>query len=407
LGYPYLSLYILALGGSTIEVGFINMLGMIAGIFLYPLGGLIADKRGRVKIISYSTILFAVAHLFYVFAWNWQTIALGQFLSMLFLFYMPAMNALEADSLPARERGKGFSIILAVPDAIRIIAPYLGGWLISNAGGGDEGLILALRFCFGVSTVVGFVIAWIRIKYLKETLRSDEVEAGGSGKLDLLGMLKESYLDIVPQIRWMNWPLKTIVMIQVVTAFSVSLTAPYWIIYAKEMIGLSVYQWSVALLISGVVGVTTAFPIGVLIDRYGARRMILISLALSAFVPLAYLYLPFMIDAFLGVVVIVCIMAVINQISMPAFATIIANMIPRNRRGRCFSLLGGRGIASAPDPYWGGGFLLFPFSAAGVYLGGYIYTFDAALPWYIMSFTMLISLVMVYRWVVAPAETHE
>ncbi|MBS7620310.1 MFS transporter [Candidatus Bathyarchaeota archaeon] len=97
---PFLSLYILALGGTPIEIGFVNMLGLIAGIFLYPLGGYIADKKGRVKLIIYSTIIFTISGLFFVFAWSWEIIAIGHFITQMMLFYSPALNALEADSLP-------------------------------------------------------------------------------------------------------------------------------------------------------------------------------------------------------------------------------------------------------------------------------------------------------------------
>lgn len=359
------------------------------------------------KLIGYSTVLFALAHIFYVFAWSWEVIAFGQFVSMLMLFYMPAMNALEADSLPVKERGKGFAIILAVPDAIRIIAPYLGGWLIANLGGGDEGVISALRIAFGISTVTGFLIAWVRLKYLKETLNKTDIETEGTPNVGWIGVLKESYLGIIPQFKSMNWSMKTIVMIQMVTAFSVSLTAPFWIVYAKEELGLTAYQWGLALLASGVIGVIVAYPIGVLIDKVGPRKMIMISLAFSVVVPLAYLALPWVIDGFTAVVVIMCSMAVINQISMPSFATIIANMIPRNQRGRIFSLIGERGISIATDQFWGGGFLLFPFAAAGVFLGGYIYTYNLHLPWLLMSLTMLISFILVYRWMIQPDTRHE
>ena len=112
--YPFFSLYILALGGTSTEIGLINALGIIAGMILYPVGGYIADKAGRVKLIGYSTFVYTFAHLFFVVANDWRIIALGQFMSQLLLFYMPAMNALEADSLPPGVRGRGFAIMMAV-----------------------------------------------------------------------------------------------------------------------------------------------------------------------------------------------------------------------------------------------------------------------------------------------------
>ena len=50
--YPYFSYYVLALGGSSKEVGFISSIGILAGMFLYPVGGFLADRAGRVKLIG-------------------------------------------------------------------------------------------------------------------------------------------------------------------------------------------------------------------------------------------------------------------------------------------------------------------------------------------------------------------
>ena len=79
--YPYFSFYIAALGGSKQDIGFISSIGILAGLFLYPVGGFLADKSGRVKLIGYSTVLYAFAHIPFVIANDWKTLAVGQFLS--------------------------------------------------------------------------------------------------------------------------------------------------------------------------------------------------------------------------------------------------------------------------------------------------------------------------------------
>jgi len=41
---PYLPLYIKNLGGSPADIGLVKSAAALAGLFLYPLGGYIADK---------------------------------------------------------------------------------------------------------------------------------------------------------------------------------------------------------------------------------------------------------------------------------------------------------------------------------------------------------------------------
>ena len=399
--YPFFSLYILALGGTPTEIGLINSLGILAGMFLYPVGGYIADRSGRVKLIGYSTYLYAIVHLLFVFATNWQAVAAGQFLNQLFLFYVPAMNALAADSLPPGVRGRGFAIMMAVPGAIRIVAPYIGGWIINAYGGGDAGMVQALRLCWGIATVTGLVVATIRTKYLKETLKGDEVGENPSIG-DLPTVLKSAYSSILESMKWMDRPLKVIVLIEMLASLFVAMTAPFWVVYANEVVGLTPYQWGLVMLISGFVGIALALPMGSLVDRFGPRRMILIGMAIAPFTIFLYLYA----GGFFGVVAILCILSLVNNMMMPAFSTLIANMIPRKRRGRLYSLLGERGVTINFGNFWGGGFLLFPPAAVGALLGGYIYKMNTTYLWMIFSTAMVMCLALIYLLVKEPEEAQ-
>ncbi|MBM3291515.1 MFS transporter [Candidatus Bathyarchaeota archaeon] len=49
---PYLSLYILSLSGSKNTIGDVFFYGSIAACLLYPIGGYIADKAGRSKLVG-------------------------------------------------------------------------------------------------------------------------------------------------------------------------------------------------------------------------------------------------------------------------------------------------------------------------------------------------------------------
>jgi len=399
--YPFFSLFILALGGTPTEIGLINSLGIIAGMVLYPMGGYIADRSGRVKLIGYSTYLYTFSHLFFVFATNWQVIAVGQFLSQLLLFYLPAMNALAADSLPPGVRGRGFATMMAIPGSIRIIAPYIGGWIINAYGGGDAGMIQAVRLCWGIATVTGLLVATIRIRYLRETLEEDEVD-GSTSLGSLPSILRSAYSSILESLKWMDRPLRVIVLIEVITSFFVAMTAPFWVVYAKEVVGLTPYQWGIVMLISGFVGIALAFPMGSLVDRLGPKRMILIGMAIA---PLTiFLYLRT--GGFFGVVAVLCVLSLVNSTIMPAFSTLIANMIPRSRRGRLYSLLGERGVTINYGNFWGGGFLLFPPAAAGALLGGYIYKMNTNYLWMILSTAMVICLALTFFLVKEPENAQ-
>jgi MFS family permease len=50
-------------------IGLVNALG---GLFLYPVGGYIADKSGRARLVGLATFLYASSFLLFIFALSWQ-----------------------------------------------------------------------------------------------------------------------------------------------------------------------------------------------------------------------------------------------------------------------------------------------------------------------------------------------
>ena len=402
IAFPFLSLYILALGGTPSEIGLINSLGILAGMILYPVGGHLGDKMGRARLVGYATYAYAISNLLYVFANSWQMVAIAQFFHQILQFYMPAMNALEADSLPPGVRGRGFATMMAIPASVRTIAPYVGGWIITAYGGGDIGIVQAVRLCWFLTFLVGVLVATMRLKYLRETLPPGDLE----DRITLKRMpkiLKDSYAGILESLKWVNKSLWGVITLEVVSSLFIAMTAPFWVVYANSVLGLQAYEWGILLLIAGLIGVILAFPLGSLVDRFGSRRMIVLALCLTP--PTIFLYIYS--DGFLAVAAILCVITVINGMLVPGFSTLIANIIPRNKRSRLYSLLGERGVRYTYGNFWGGGFLLFPFAAIGSFLGGYVYEMNPTYPWMILAFSAIFSLILAVLYIKEPenAET--
>ena len=103
--WPFLSLYVLELGGSYETIGFIMTVGSLASMIFYPLGGYIADYQGRIKLIGYMTFAYGAAFLIPAFTSTWQWLVVGMFVQSLATFYFPARQALIADSIPPERRG--------------------------------------------------------------------------------------------------------------------------------------------------------------------------------------------------------------------------------------------------------------------------------------------------------------
>jgi MFS family permease len=384
------------LGGSAKEIGLVSAIGGLAGLILYPVGGYVADRRGRVRLVGLSTFLYAFSILFSAVAWRWEILALGQFIQGLVTFYVPAMNAIMADSLPPGQRGIGFATTMAIPGAVGIVMPYVGGYLIDNVYGGE--LLPAMRLSYSISFVLGLVVAMIRTKFLKETLSSDE---SGISIGNLPALLKESYLSIWESLKWLPRTLRSVAVIEVITTLLVSIAAPFWVVYATQIIGLTAYDWGILTLLVGAFRIAISIPMGHLIDRYGPRKMILATSPLS---PIAAGLFVFS-ESFTHLLCIFLLLALYNTVSWPAYSTLMANYIPTERRGRVLSILG-QGVAVT----WGGvpmgALLLFLPATVGSLTGGFIYDFNPKYPWYILTAGLIICVLLTAKFIEEPKTSQ-
>jgi hypothetical protein len=108
--WPFLSLYVLSLGGSYATIGIIMASGHAASARIC-------------WCFSYSS-----------FTNTWQWLGVGMFAQNIVTFYFLALQALIADSLPPGKRGIGFAAKVAIPSAFSLVAPVVGSWLIDSFG---------------------------------------------------------------------------------------------------------------------------------------------------------------------------------------------------------------------------------------------------------------------------------
>jgi len=376
--WPFLSLYVVELGGSYETVGFIMATASLAGVILYPLGGYIADYQGRIKLIGYMTLAYGMAFLIPAFTGTWQWLAVGMFLQNLVMFYFPARQALMADSLPPSQRGVGFAAMDAIPGAFGIATPVLGAWLIGVLGMGT-----AMRGLYLSGFFIAVTIAVFRLRFLKETLTDPRtIDASPKGVLRLIAESYRSSIHVLKNVPKGLWTLSLLVTSSV---FFVSVASSFWIIRATQVIGLSIQQWAVIMLLSGLVSVSLGIPVGRLIDRLSKRRIAGACLLLEAV--LAYL---FTVSSTFEQVAALAIASTLTDTFMnPSLLSLFADLTPRNLRGRVLASIGGGGFWLMRGA-WGGGTLVKIVQTMGALLSGYVYTFNSSLPWFMMSASLAV-----------------
>lgn len=391
--YAYFSLYMISLGASKPVIGLVNSLGALAACILYPIGGYIADKSGRARLVSFATLFFASSYLIYAFSPSWEWLTFAYIYQQIVLFYTPALNAIMADSIPIGARGRIYALTVAVPEAVRIVTPYIGGYLIAVMT-----LQPAMRLGYTLSFALGSVVALIRFRYLKETMVNSE----GIG-WNVLKMLKDGYHDVVTSLKWVFSTIKGYAIVAILISSISSFVTPFWVVYATEVIGLSAYDWGVVLLLAGIAKTTLSFAVGSLVDRLGPKSCMAISLTIA--IPSMTLFT--FADGFYQVVLVYIPLAVSSSFMWIATSVFLANSIPKGIRGRVMASLGSSINVGIMGGGFSGGFLLFISMSMGSLASGFVYSVNPAYPWYLQSIALLAALALLIVLIREPEKAHE
>lgn len=384
--FPYLSLYVLALGGNAQSVGFINSLRPLASLLIFPLAGYVADRTGRVKLIVVAGYLSALTNLLYVFAKNWVMLALGSFIGGLIVFHFPAQSALVADSLSPRQRGIGFAASSAIPGAVAVISPYFAGYLIDKMG-----TETAVRYLYALLLGSYLISTTIQMKFLKDTVERSALKHGFS---NIKEIVKESYRSIIDVFKWIPISLRVLALVTALSFTANAIAGPFWVVYAIQVIGLSATEWGIIVLLYSAFRIAISIPAGAAIDRFGKRKTIISSFILSI-IPLLYFQYS---RGFNDILVMLLMLSVANAFLPPACSALMADVVPREMRGKVMAAFGRGTIMINPSRGGGGGpGMGYAFALPvtfGSIVGGYIYDINPTYPWLLQSVLTLGSLVL-------------
>ena len=380
--FPYFSLYVLALGGSPVDIGIVNSLRPLLSLFIYPVAGYISDYYDRVKVITTTGYLTAGLWLVFMLAPDWRVLAMGNLLMGAMTFYFPAANSLMADSLPENRRGAGYSLWFAIPGAIGIVSPFIGGYLTTTWG-----VLPAMRFLYALTFTAAIGIATMNLRFLKDP----SPRRPGARTESLLKVVVNSYRDVVEVLRWFPRNLRYYTVLLAISFFFNSLVSSYWIIYAIDVIGLDKLQWGTALLISSLVNVVLLLPAGTVVDRIGSRKVLTLALLASS-IPL--ILFPFS-KGIWDVAFIVVLGSIVSAFLIAGAPAYMAESVPPHMRGRVMAAIGQGSLFINMRGGGGGGpglgaVLTIP-AMMGALLGGFIYQASPRLPWFLMGAAMLVS----------------
>ncbi len=330
--YTYEPDYIRALGADTF------LMGTIYGISMFVLsatripGGFIADRFGRKWIIAIMSFGAALAYLPYAFAQSWQWILVAAILSNLTLIYQPALIAAFADSIPPEKRGKGYALSNLLPTIAAIFSPSVAGYFVVTRGTVD-----GMRIVYLLAVFSGLIAASLRLFFLKETLPAREANSKEKKQSEHWRGFKVENLDALKFIFRSAWLLLSL---HIVFDFASYGIWPFFLVFAKDFLGLSDGDWWIIFMMSQAVYLIGTIPMGILTDRIGRRKVLILSSGIFMISILFWVVIPPQ-----TWVTMFCASASysLSQLAIAACGSALpafeADLIPRLKRGNVMAIL--------------------------------------------------------------------
>ena len=321
LVFSFESPFFRELGAPPFVIGLMGSVGAATlGLVRIP-GAYITDKYGRKQIIVTMTFLIAFSFVFYVFAPDWRFVLIGMVISNLSLIYQPALDAILADSIPPEKRGMGYAATNVIPNIPTVFAPALAGYLVEIYG-----IVPGMRIVYTIVVFCMLAAAIIRLLFLKETLKNPQKIRLAEVKVAFRNSLRA----ILEAWRDMSGSLKFLTLAFLVSAFEEPMFRMFTSLYVFDVIGLGKLEWGLANTASIAATLAFGFPMGKLVDKIGRKKSIVFANLIFISATVAFL----MAGNLNHLIVVFLMFAIGGSLLGPAYSALLADMIPREKRGR-------------------------------------------------------------------------
>ncbi len=276
--FPYLSIYIIALGATATQLGLVNSLGMLVAGLAGPYTGWLIDRHGPRSFYLAGIALLAVAYLTYALAQSWGITILAMVAYWLgFSISSHSCATICGNCLANPDRATGMTICETVAAGLLgIVGPILGTVIVVSSGGVD---VDAIRPLF----VLAFAITVGTFVFILTQLSGQRWGARGSGRAvfrDLGEVLREGrYLK-----RWL--------VIAAIGQLPVGMVFAFSSVYAYEVKGADAVVLGGMAAAAAVGSIALAIPLGRIADRVGRKRVLYVTIPLFSLSCIVLIWAP-------------------------------------------------------------------------------------------------------------------
>jgi MFS family permease len=316
----YDSIYTVALGADSVELGTVNSIGNgISALISIPVGWLV-DRHGLKRFYLLGMALLAGAALACALAPGWQAIIFAAILlSISMRLTGTSCSVLCADSVRNKDRATAQNVCVTSASILSMIAPLVAAWLVTASGGLTVEGIRPLYYIRFVGYVLVFLFVAAQLKELRATGRAEAVAKPG-----FIGDFKQLFKGEGHLKKWL--------IIASLTWFPMAMTAPFLQLFAYRAKGADQYLLGAMTTATVLTRVLFGIPLG----RYVSYLLLVFSFS-SATMILAGAFQAF------------------YFISSGVTGAMTLELVPVGQMGKWSGVIGlFRGLFTVPAPILGG-----------------------------------------------------
>ena len=235
----FLPIYLLALGGGILSVGFLNgMDNLLSALYSFP-GGYLSDRLGYKRALIVFNLIAMTGYLIVILFPHWLAVFIGAafFLSWTALS-LPATMSLVSRALPQQKRTMGVSVHSLVRRIPMALGPVIGGVLIGLYG--DR---TGIRLAFVAALLLGIVSL-----VLQQVMIEDDGRRGKAEK-------RPSQL-----WRFMSPDLRNLLVSDILIRFAEQIPYAFVVVWCIKINGISAVQFGLLTTIEMVDGDARLHP---------------------------------------------------------------------------------------------------------------------------------------------------
>ncbi|HUV34842.1 MAG TPA: MFS transporter [Candidatus Desulfaltia sp.] len=333
LTQQYQSIYMSQLGATPLEVGYATGVGGIASTLVTLPTGWLADRYGIKRVLLVAMPVMAMGYLVFGLAQGWQITMIALFLTSLsWDMAMTVCPMICGNSLASAERATGMQLCDTLAAIPRIVAPVVAAFIISRFGGIS---VEGIRPLYWLEAAGLLIAALVIYKWFKDPV------AVRAERRSLSEGIRRILSEGVTVKRWILYQMTS--MLTMYMAFYVPL-------YAREVKNADQYTLGAMDTAFYVVVVLCSVPGGILADRIGKKRLIMLVTPLYS----AAMLLLVRADSS-PLLILAGLMSGFNFVAGVTQGAISVELVPRDLLGSWFGLNGlFRGLVSMASPVLGG-----------------------------------------------------